>query len=67
MASSSFGDTVIVLCDGEFQLQNAIGLYLSSNWLTCVCLLHQYYKCSIALYHVHSRFHFEGLNNLSQQ
>jgi hypothetical protein len=62
-----FGDTVIVLHDGEFQLKNAKGLYLLSNGLTCVCLLHQYYKCSIALYHVYSRFHLEGLNDLSRQ
>ncbi len=34
-----FCDTVIVLCDGEFWLTNAIGLYLSSNGLTHVCLL----------------------------
>jgi hypothetical protein len=60
-----FGDTVIVLRGGEFWLKNAIGLYLSSNGLTCVCLLHQYYQYSIALYRVHSRFHLEGLNDLN--
>jgi hypothetical protein len=37
-----FGDTVFVLHDEEFQLKNALGLYLSCNGLTFVCLLHQY-------------------------
>jgi hypothetical protein len=32
------------LHDEEFQLKNATGLYLLSNGLTCVCLLHQYYS-----------------------